>query len=81
MEVPRNVVFNTNEVFIVENNRLSKKTINIIKLNEKTLIFNGLEEGDILVTQPLVNVQEGTLVEINKENIKKEAANSQPVKE
>ncbi|HSH50188.1 MAG TPA: HlyD family efflux transporter periplasmic adaptor subunit, partial [Bacteroidales bacterium] len=36
MEVPRNVVFNTNEVFIVENNRLSKKTINIIKLNEKT---------------------------------------------
>jgi len=81
MEVPRNVVFNTNEVFIVENNRLSKKTINIIKLNEKTLIFNGLEEGDILVTQPLVNVQEGTLVEINKGNIKKEAANSQPVKE
>lgn len=81
MEVPRNVAFNTNEVFIVENNRLSKKTINIIKLNEKTLIFNGLKEGDILVTQPLVNVQEGTLVEIHKENIKKEAANSQPVKE
>jgi len=77
MEVPRNVVFNTNEVFIVENNRLSKKTINIIKLNEKTLIFNGLEKGDVLVTQPLVNVQEGTLVEINKENIKKEAAKNQ----
>ena len=63
MEIPRNVVFNTNEVFIVVENRLQKKTINIIKVNEKTLIFNGLNEGGILVMQPLINVQEGTLVE------------------
>lgn len=68
MEVPRNVVFNTNEVFIVENQRLKKQEINIIKLNEKTLIFNGLEEGSVLVVQPLINVMEGTLVEIQQDN-------------
>ncbi len=64
MEVPRNVVFNSNEVFIVEEGKIHKETINIIKINEKSLIFNGIEEGKILVMQPLINVLEGTIVEI-----------------
>lgn len=68
MEVPRNIVFNTDEVFIIVNGSLQKRKINIIKLNEKTLIFNGLDEGAILVTQPLINVQEGTMVTLNEEN-------------
>ncbi len=63
MEVPRNIVFNTNEVFVIVDSRLEKRTINIVKVNEKTLLFNGLEEGEILVMQPLINVLEGTLVE------------------
>ncbi len=81
MEVPRNVVFNTNEVFVVENQRLSKRIINIIKLNEKTLIFNGLEEGELLVTQPLVNVQEGTLVELQQDNNGEQSTGQQSVDE
>ncbi len=63
MEVPRNVVFNTNEVFVIVNGRLEKRIANIVKVNEKTLIFNGLQEGEILVMQPLINVLEGTVVE------------------
>ncbi len=63
MEVQRNIVFNTNEVFVMVENRLEKRVINVIKMNEKTLIFNGLDEGDLLIMQPLINVLEGTLVE------------------
>ena len=63
MEIPRNVVFNTNEVFVIVDDRLEKRIVNIIKVNEKTLIFNGLEEGELLVMQPLINVLEGTMVE------------------
>ncbi len=63
MEVPRNIVFNTNEVFVIVGERLEKRTINIMKVNEKTLLFNGVDEGEILVMQPLINVLEGTLVE------------------
>jgi len=65
MEIPRNIVFNTNEVFVIKYGRLQKQKIDIIKINnENTLIFNGLPEEDTLVMQPLINVQEGSLVEI-----------------
>ena len=64
METPRNAIFNSNEVFVVKEGTLQKKIINVIKVNEKTLIFNGLKEGEMIVTQPLINVLEGTLVEI-----------------
>lgn len=64
MEIPRNAVFNNNDVFIVVNGRLVKKEINIIKTNESTLVFNGIEEGQKLVIQPLINVLEGTPVSI-----------------
>jgi multidrug efflux pump subunit AcrA (membrane-fusion protein) len=64
MEVPRNIVFNTNEVFVIVDNRLEKRVANVIKENEKTLVFNGLDEGEVLVMQPLINVLEGTLVEM-----------------
>lgn len=67
MEIPRNSVFNSNEVFIIKEGRLAKKEINIIKINERTLIFNGLAEGDSVVVQQLINVSEGTLVQVNND--------------
>ncbi len=65
MEIPRNAVFNTNEVFIVKNGILEKKEIKIEKINEKTLLFSGISENTNLVVQALINVSEGTEVRIN----------------
>jgi membrane fusion protein (multidrug efflux system) len=62
MEIPRNAVFNTNEVFVIVDGRLQKRIVNIVKKDETTLLFNGLDEGENLVLQPLINVMEGTLV-------------------
>jgi multidrug efflux pump subunit AcrA (membrane-fusion protein) len=64
MEMPRNAVFNRDEVFVVEDDKLVKKTINILKYNQETLIFDGLEQGLELVVEPLVNAQENDPVEI-----------------
>ncbi|RLD29320.1 MAG: hypothetical protein DRI73_11015, partial [Bacteroidetes bacterium] len=64
MEIPRKCVFNTNEVFVIVGGRLEIRNINIIKVNENSLIFNGLKEGEIIVLQALINVLEGTLVEM-----------------
>lgn len=67
MEIPRNSVFNSNEVFVARSGRLAKEKINIIKINNSTLIFNGLPEGDSVVIQQLINVSEGTLIQTDKD--------------
>ncbi len=67
MEIPRNSVFNTDEVFVARSGRLAKEKINILKINNSTLIFNGLPEGDSVVVQQLINVSEGTLVQVDKD--------------
>jgi hypothetical protein len=67
MEIPRNSVFNTNEVFVVRQGRLAKEQIDVVKVNERTLIFRGIPEGDTLVVQQLINVSEGTLVQTDKD--------------
>lgn len=65
-EITREVVFNMNKVFIVENGKLRKKTITVLKLNEETLFFNGLTEGSMVVNETLINAAENMDVEILK---------------
>lgn len=64
MEIPRSAVFNSNEVFVVIDGKLKKRVLNILKWNETTLIFDGLEDGLKLVVEPLINVQENSPVGI-----------------
>lgn len=67
MQIPRNAVFNNNEVFIVRDGRLNKREIKVHKIDERTLIFSGLDEGENLVVEPLVNATENSKAEIIKE--------------
>jgi len=64
MEIPRSAVFNSNEVFLVIDGKLKKREIDIIKVNETTLIFSGLPEGQKIVTEPLINAKENSPVAI-----------------
>jgi RND family efflux transporter MFP subunit len=65
MEIPRSAVFNANQVFTVKNGKLAKSMIEIRKIGHETIIFNGLDENVIVVTEPLANSREGTPVDIN----------------
>lgn len=62
MEIPRQAVFNQDQVFIVVDSTLQKSKINILKINRHTLLFNGLAEGTEIVVEPLINVKEGTMI-------------------
>ncbi|MBE9491942.1 MAG: efflux RND transporter periplasmic adaptor subunit, partial [Bacteroidetes bacterium] len=64
MKIPRRAVFNSNEVFVVKDSVLAKEIVNVIKINQETLIFNGLEEGAIIVAEPLVGTSEGSKVNV-----------------
>lgn len=66
MEIPRQAVFNQNEVFVVVDSALRKKQINVQKINQNTLFFNGIDEGAEIVVEPLINVREGTLVQTSQ---------------
>jgi len=64
MEIARNAVFNSNEIFTVVDNMLVKQDIDIVKINENSLLFKGVDEGTDVVTEPLVNAMEGAKVQI-----------------
>ncbi len=54
MIMPRNAIYNGDEVFIVQDSLLQVKTVNVIRLTEGEAIFNGIEEGADLVIEPLI---------------------------
>ena len=64
MQIPRNALFNSNEVFVVVDGKLAKRRVNIVKISETTALINGLEEGTLLVLEPLVSATENTPVQI-----------------
>lgn len=64
MEIPRSALFNSNEVFVVVDGKLKKREIEIVKTNETTLIFKGLEPGAKVVIEPLINIKENSPVGI-----------------
>jgi len=64
MEIPRNVVFNTNEIYLIADSTLLKTEINIVKINDETILFNGIPENQIIVNEALINAHEGMKVGI-----------------
>lgn len=66
MEIPRNAIFNFNEVFTVVEGKLVKNTVSIEKYNQNSLIFTGLPEGINVVSEPLINAIENSEVEVIK---------------
>lgn len=54
MIMPRNAIYNGNEVFVLKDSLLKKESINVIRLSEETAIVNGLDAGEELVIEPLL---------------------------
>ena len=63
MEIDRSSVYNGSQVYTVESDSILKvQEINIQKMNTKTVVFNGLDEGDKLVIEPLINAFNNMIV-------------------
>lgn len=71
MEIPRNATFNYNTVYVVDSGYLAKMEIDILKTNENTIIFSGLEEGTELVVQPMANANTNMAVQTQLSNVHK----------
>jgi multidrug efflux pump subunit AcrA (membrane-fusion protein) len=62
IELPREVIFDQNKVYVVEDNCLREKDVDIISVNDDMMVVVGLADGDMVVDETLVNVKEGILV-------------------
>ncbi len=58
MEIPRNVVVNQNEVYVVQDSLLHIKPVRIEKLNKETIYISGLDQGEFIVMEPLISAYE-----------------------
>jgi len=65
-EIPRNALFNKNEVYLVEDGVLKRATVNVLKLGSTTALISGPKENSTIVVEPLINAAEGVVVEILK---------------
>lgn len=64
IKIPREAVNNSNQVFIIQNEKLVYKTIKIEKTLDDHFIISGVNDGEILVTESLANISEGTQVKV-----------------
>ncbi len=67
MEIPREALFNHNEVFVVDDGKLAKRIVDVHKVNQRTALISGLAEGTEIVIEQLINTMEDTFVEIMRE--------------
>ena len=55
MRIPRDVIYNGSEVFVVEDSLLKVKSLDIYRLSGSEAIVGGLTTGADLVVEPLIN--------------------------
>ncbi|MEO0468310.1 MAG: efflux RND transporter periplasmic adaptor subunit [Bacteroidota bacterium] len=68
MEIPRDAVFNRNQIYLVkDSSRLQVVDIDIELVNEEMLLFSGVKAGEMIVVEPLFNAYENMPVRINSE--------------
>ncbi|MEM6736205.1 MAG: HlyD family efflux transporter periplasmic adaptor subunit [Bacteroidota bacterium] len=78
MTMPRNAIYNNNEVFVLQDTLLQKRNINVIRLSEEEAIFDGLKEGEELVVEPLLGAYNGMIAyKREKKEIDLEMGNSE----
>jgi multidrug efflux pump subunit AcrA (membrane-fusion protein) len=75
MEIDRSAVYNGSQVYTVENDSILKvRDINTKRINSRTVVFNGLEEGEMLVNEQLINAHNNMIVSIKRDD---ESSNTQ----
>jgi len=63
--VPQSAIVKDNIVFIVNTNKAEKRFVNLGIQNENNVqILSGINEGDIVITNGNIDIEDGTIVEI-----------------
>lgn len=66
VELPREAIFNKNEVYTVVDGKLKTISLNVKMFLEETVLVKDLVDGTVVVMEPLINAKEGLIVEVMK---------------
>ena len=65
MQIPRTAIFGDEKAYVVNaKNELEEIKVNIITHQDKTVLVSGLEDGTKVVSEAIINIKEGSKVEI-----------------
>ena len=53
MEVPRNLLLNESQLYVVSDTTLALKEVRVLHQNEKTIMVRGLSDGELLLWRPI----------------------------
>lgn len=67
VEIPRNLLVNQHQIYIVKDSVLHLKEIQLIHQNENTLIVSGLNDNEVILIKPMPKAFEGMKVTTYKE--------------
>lgn len=62
MAIPRNAIYNANEVFVIQDTLLKRKEVFVHRVMDKDVIISGLDEGIDLVIEPLLGAHNDMIV-------------------
>ena len=62
MVVSRNLLLEDNKLFCVNDSVLESKSIQVIRFTENKMVISGLENGQLILAEPLAGAREGMIV-------------------
>ncbi len=74
IEIPRSLLINQSEVFVVEDDKLAIKRVEPVHFTNTTAIIRGLADGTQLVNRPIPGAYSGMLVKVAAGTTKPETA-------
>ncbi|AWX43962.1 hypothetical protein HME9304_00961 [Flagellimonas maritima] len=64
IEIPRKLMLDNNEVFVVKDSLLAVQKVNPVYFSEKKVVLKGLADGTVLLSEPVPGAYPGMLVRI-----------------
>jgi len=65
IEIPRKLIVGDNEIYVVKDSTLQLQQITPVHYNDQSVVVNGLEEGTIILSEPVPGAYSGMKIKIN----------------